>query len=190
MQTAGGVEEDHIVAVLLGPAQAGLGDLHGIVLPHLEDGNVELRAHDLQLLDGGGPVHVTGHQQGPLVLGLFEVSGQLRAVGGLARALQADQHDDGRAVGGQIELLVLAAHHGSQLLVDHLDDHLRRVQTLQHIAADAAVGDDLDKVLDDLVADVSLQKGQTNFAHGLLDVVGGQATLAPQTLKGVGQFFS
>ena len=49
--------------------------------------------------------------------------------------LQADQHHDGRRLGSDLELLVLAAHERGQLFVDDLDDHLRRGQALQNVAA-------------------------------------------------------
>ena len=63
MQTACGIEEDHVVAVLLGMADSGLGDGNRILLPHLEDGNAELTADDLQLLDGGRTVNVAGDEK-------------------------------------------------------------------------------------------------------------------------------
>ena len=44
----------------------------------------------------------------------------------------------------------------------------------------APLGDVRHEVLDDLVADVGLQQGQTYLAHGLADVGFGQAALAPQ----------
>ncbi len=37
MEAAGGVQEDHVVAVLVGVGDGGLGDFHGIGLAHLEN---------------------------------------------------------------------------------------------------------------------------------------------------------
>ena len=64
-------------------------------LPHLEDGQIELLADGLELLDRGGTVDVAGDEQRALAL-LAHEPGELRAVGGLARALQADEHHDAR----------------------------------------------------------------------------------------------
>ena len=68
MQAARSVEKHHVVAVILRVADGLLGDMDGIALPHLKDGDVELTADDLQLRDGGGTVHVAGHQQGSAAL--------------------------------------------------------------------------------------------------------------------------
>ena len=74
---------------------AGLGDRDRIALSHLEHGNIELAADGLKLLDGSRTVHVARDEQRTLAL-LAHEPGELGAVGGLARALQADEHDDAR----------------------------------------------------------------------------------------------
>ena len=187
MEAAGGVQEHQVVAVLFGVLDARLGDVHGVNLPHLKHGDVELCAHGLQLLDSGGAVHVAGHEKRTLAL-LAHIAGQLCAVGGLARALQAHQHHHTGALGGDVQLLVLPSHEGAELLVDDLDDHLRGVQGLQHVGAHGPVGDLLGEVLDHLIADVGLQQRHTHLAHGLLHVAGGQPSLAAQAFERGGQF--
>ena len=66
MEPAGGVQEHHVVAVLPGVLDGGPGDVHRVGLTHLEHRNVQLSAHHLQLLDGGGAVDIAGGQQGRL----------------------------------------------------------------------------------------------------------------------------
>jgi len=66
MEPAGGVQEDHITAVVPGMADCILCNLHRVTLTLLEYRQVQLATHHLQLLDGGGTVHVAGGQQGPL----------------------------------------------------------------------------------------------------------------------------
>ena len=86
-----------------------------------------LLADDLQLRDRVGPLQVGGHQQRGVPLALEperELAGQRR----LTRALQAGQHDHRRRVLGVGQPPGLAAEDGDQLLVDDLDDLLRRVQ--------------------------------------------------------------
>ena len=58
------------------------------------------------------------------------------------------------------------------------------------IRADRALGGFLDKVLDDLVADVGLQQGQTHLAHTLADIGFGKAALTAQALEYAVQFFA
>ena len=63
MEPAGGVQEDHITAVVPGMADCILCNLHRVTLTLLEYRQVQLATHHLQLLDGGGTVHVAGGQQ-------------------------------------------------------------------------------------------------------------------------------
>ena len=188
MESAGGVQEHQVVAVLFGVLHGRLGDVHRIGLSHLEHGDIQLGAHRLQLLDGGGAVDVAGGQQRALAL-LAHVAGELCAVGGLARALQAHQHHHAGGFGADIQFLGLPAHQGAELLVDDLDDHLGRRQGLQHLPAAGPLGDGLGKVLYHLVADVGLQQGHAHLAHRLFDVALGEAALAAHFLEGGIQFF-
>ena len=188
MQPAGGIQEHQVVAVLFGVLNGGFGNIHGVGLPHLENGDIQLGAHGFQLLDGGGTVNVTGHQQRALAL-LAHIAGQLGTVGGLAGALQAHQHHHAGGFGADIQLLVLPAHEGAQLLIDDLDDHLGRGQSLQHVGPAGPVSDGLGEAFDHFIADVRLQKGHTHLAHGFLHVRRGKAALAPQLLEGYIQFF-
>ena len=187
VQAARRVEKHEVVAVLAGVLDAGLGDLDRVALPHLEHGDVELRADGFQLLDRRRAVHVARDEQRALAL-LFHQPRELRAVGGLARALQADEHHDARRFGADVQLLVFAAHEGAKLLVDDLDDHLRRGETFEHIRAGGAFSHLFYKVLDDLEVDVRLQQGEFDLAHGLLDVGLGEPALAAQALERLGKF--
>ena len=128
MEPAGRVQEHQVVAVLLGVCHRFLGDGHRVDLPHLEHRDVQLCAHHFQLLDGSGTVHVAGHQQRSAALLTPEEVGQLGGVGGLTSALETHHHDHRRRGVGVVELGSLAAHESGHLLVDDLDDHLRRSQ--------------------------------------------------------------
>ena len=188
VQTARCVQKDHIIAVGLSVAHAGLGNIHRICFAHLEHGDIQLFAHHAQLLNGRGAINVAGHQQGAFTL-LFQKTGQFAAVGGFACALQADQHNDRGALGIGGEFLVFRAHEPGQFLIDDLHDHLGRGQTLEHVGTDAAVCGSADKVLDDLVADVRLKQCQTDLAHGGLDVGFCDTAFAAQLFERCGQFF-
>ena len=188
MQAACGVQKHHVVSVPDGVRDRSLRDIDGVRLPHLKDGDIELAAHDLQLLDGRRTVNVAGDEQRIFVL-LFEKARELCAVGRFARALKTDQHHDRGRLGGHVDLLVVASHERRELFVHDLHDHLRRSQALEHIRADRALGGFLDKVLDDRVADVGLEKRQTNLAHGLFDVGFREPSFAAQLFERRRQLF-
>ena len=92
VQPAGGVQQDHVVPTLprgLQPRsrdlQRGRADGPGVDL----DPDVIAQLHEL--VHGGGPIHVGGHQQRPVAL-LAQANRQLGGGRRLARALQPDQH--------------------------------------------------------------------------------------------------
>ena len=122
----------------------------------------------------------------PLAL-LAHEAGELGAVGRLARALQADEHDDARRLGADVQLLVLAAHEGGELFVDDLDDHLRGREALEHIRARGALGHFAHKVLDDLEVHVRLEQRELDLTHGLLHVGFREPALAAQAFERLGQ---
>ena len=188
MQTAGGVQKHHVMAVLTGVEDGLFRRLHRVLRSLFKHGNAQLFAADLQLLNGGGTVNVAGDQQRVLPLPLHQ-SGQLAAVGGFTRALQAHQHDHRRAVGVDVDMLGIAAHELAKLLVDDLHDHLGRSQGFQNVGADAALGDGFGKILDHLIADVRFQQRHANLPHSLLYVRLFQASLAAQFFEGRGNLF-
>ena len=189
MEPAGGVQEHHVVAVLPGVLDGGSGDVHRVGLTHLEHRDVQLSAHHLQLLDGGGAVDIAGGQQGPLAVLTLHQAGQLGAVGGLARTLKAHQHHHRGGLGGDLQLGAGAAHQGGKLLVDDLDDRLGGGEGLQHVGAHGPLGHLSDELLDHLIADVRLQQGQADLPHSLLDVGLGETALAPQLFECGGELF-
>ena len=186
MEPSGGVQEHQVVAVLLSVGDGRLGDLHRVGLAHLEHGDVQLFAHHLQLLNGGGAVDIAGGQQGALALLALHEAGQLGAVGSLARALEAHHHHHGGGLGGDGQLGAGASHQVGELLVDDLNDLLGGGEGLQHVGAHRLLGDLGNELLDHLIADVGLQQSQADLPHGLLDVGLLQASLAAELFKGGG----
>ena len=110
-------------------------------------------------------------------------------MGGLAAALEAaHQHDAGR-LGGELNPGVAAAHEGSQLLVDDLDDLLGGGEAFENLLPDRALADRLDEVLDDLVVHVGLKEGHLDLPHGLLDVGFIQFSFRAKLFERRAQFF-
>ena len=125
MQTSRRVQNHHIMPVFLRKGNRFPGDLHRtVVTAHGKDIHFLLPAVDLQLLNGGRPVDITGYQQRFLAF-QFQLACDLGRSRGLAGTLQARHHKDGdRFSGLHGNLRGLAAHQGDHLLVDDLDHHL------------------------------------------------------------------
>ena len=71
--------------------------------------------------------------------------------------MQADEHDDGGWVGGEVGRAVAAAEQGDELAVDDFDELLARGQALEDILAESLLFDPLNKVLGDLEVDVGFE---------------------------------
>ena len=147
------------------------------------DGDVEAVAERLELVGGGGPVRVRGDEQ-RLAAQLDDV---LRELGGgrrLARALEADERDDGRAA-DEAERPVARRQERGELLVDDLHDLLAGGQALEDLGADRTLAHAGDEVLDDLEVDVGLEQGEADLAHRGVDVGLGHAAATGQPGKGL-----
>ena len=142
-----------------------------------EHGDVHLLAEDLQLIDGGRPVHVGGDQQRALVL-LLEEARQLADGGRLARALQADQHDPGRALLRELDAAVDRPHQLDELVVAQLHEVvLGRDPPGLLLRRRLDLDDDADRlllharaeVLHDVEADVGLEQRGAHVLQRLVD---------------------
>ena len=70
-----------------------------------------------------------------------------------------------------------------QLLVDDVDDLLRRVQRLVELDPDAPLPDPGDQPADDLEVDVGLEQGQADLAQDLVDIVLAEAAAPAHALE-------
>ena len=187
VQTAGGVDDDRVAAIVARVFHGLFGDLHRIALALFKDLHAHLSADDLQLLDGCGAVDVAGDEQGLFAALLDEVA-ELGGHGGLARALQSAEHVDGRRLGGIGQFGVGAAHELGQFVVYDLDDLLAGREAAQNLLPHGALGDLFDEILDDCEVDVGLQKRHAHFAHRGLDVRLAELALAGQLFERILQF--
>ena len=188
VQAAGGIDDQHVLAVVAGVIHRFLGGFHGVLGALFKHRHPHLLAHHLQLLDSGGVVNIAGGQQGLFAL-LDQETGQLGGHGGFAGALQAAEHIDRGHGGGPGELGVAAAHQSGQLLVHDLDHLLPGVQVGEYLRADAAFGDLFDEIIHHQVVHVGFQQGHADLAHGVLDVLLGQLAFPGELFKGVLQLF-
>ena len=172
LQSAGGVHQHGVVALLLGLAEAGGGDLLGLgIRAQAEHLHPDLGAQGLQLIDGGRAVHVSGHQQrlAPLLL---EVQPQLGGGGGLASPLQAGhQHHAGTAGFAAPGQGGIGAPHGlHQLFVHHLDEFLVWADAPHHLRPEGLAPHLIHKILHHRQAHIGLQQGATHVLQRRLDI--------------------
>ena len=187
LQTARGIQNHDVIAVVLCVSHRFLGDEFGLFVSHLEHRNARLLTHDAQLVNGCGTVDVTGHQHGAAALTAVELA-QLGRVGGLAVALQAAHHNDGLAFVFQAQILrLIAAHELGQLLVDDLDHLLGGGQAFHDLLPHGPLGHLIAEILGDLVVDIGLQQRHAHFPHGGLDVLLVQLALAAQLFENAGK---
>ena len=192
VETACRINKYEVISLVFGVGDGLFGYFNRVPLAALKDRNPRLFADDLQLLDGGRAIDVSGYEQRTVALVLQSLC-DFCTMGGLTGTLQPAHHDDcGRMTCGH-EAGLCSAHEVRQFLVDDLDDHLCRGQALHDLLADGSLRYLLGEVLGDLIGDVGFQKGETHFTHGALYVRLGQSTFALQRfecrLKAVGQTF-
>ena len=100
LEAASRVDNHGVEAFFAALGHAGGGNVLGFGLgAKAEHLHSDLVAQGAQLLDGGGPVDIGGHQQGAAPL-LLEVQAQLGCGGGLAGALQAGHQNHRGGHGG------------------------------------------------------------------------------------------
>ena len=189
LQPAGGVEQNHAVARTPAFLDPGTGDLHDVLRGAIGvDGNVELRAQRLELVDGGRAVDVGCDESRRPSLGL-ELAGQFRSRRRLARSLQADEHNDGRRDAVEVQPRPLLAEHGGELVVDDLDELLCRRDGLDRRNADGLLLNPLDELARELEADVGLEQHTPDFPKPFLDVGVGEHAATAELRKNVGDLF-
>ena len=114
---------------------------------------------------------------------LREPARQLAGGGGLAGALQADDHDDAGRLVGEAQLGLVAAEHLDQFVADDLDDLLGGRERGEHFLAHGLFLDGFDELLDDPEMDVGFEQRHADLAQGGLHVLGREFALAAQVLE-------
>src|ERR1039457_490024 len=187
LETSGGVE-DHDIAVepcrFRNPACAELRDLRLAVGNGHR--NLVVEAELLELLHCGGPRDV-GCDQHRTVTVAPDRNAELGGGGGLARALEADQHDHRRWVRLVLDLALLTTEQRDELVVDDLHDLLTGGQRLEHVTADGGLAAPVDKIACDPEVDVCLEQGHETLAHPKLHVLLGQAAATGDPAKRRGE---
>ncbi len=185
-QAAGGVEDDHVADLAPGRIHPAADDVHDRGADgRAVDRDVEALAQRLELVGGGGPIRIRGDEE-RAATELDDVPGELRARGGLARALEADHRDDSR-VARQVESPIAGRQELDELVVDDLDHLLPRRQAVEDVVADRLLADAGDEILDHLEVDVRLEQREPDLAHGGVDVGFADPSAAGQAAEGLAQ---
>ena len=161
MQAARRVDDDDVAQVVDGVLHAFLRDGDRVLPVAAIDTHPHLVAERLELIGGSRTVHVARDEQGR-VLFLLQTIRELGCGSRLARALQADEHDDVGNAAREDELRVGATQKLGELVKHDLHDVLRRSKRLEHLGGEAALLGARDEVLHDAIVDIFL--GQAAFS--------------------------
>ena len=151
-----------------------------------ENRHRRLPAEHLELLDGIGPLQVSGDEQRGVAL-LAQPERKLGRESGLAGALQAGQHDHGRRHLGEAQPPCLAAEDRDELLVNDLDDLLGRVQRRGDLFAGGPLLDLGDEGPDNRQGDICLQQRDPDFTAGGVNIGGRKPPVPAQRGEDLGE---
>jgi hypothetical protein len=194
-QAARGVDDDDVVLPVPREPEAVPGDRHRVARaggggaggrrPRVrrEDGDAGALADDLELVDGVGALQVAGDEEGGVPL-LLEPAAELACERRLAGTLQAGEEDDRRRRLGQRQPAGLAAEHLHELVVDDLDDLLRRVERLRDLGRQRPLPDGGGELAHHRQGDIGVEEGAADLADGRVDVRRREPTLAAEGLEG------
>ena len=141
--------------------------LHGVAAVERPDGDLDLLAELLELVDRGRALQVAGDEPRALPV-LAQEQRELRGGSRLARALEPGEEDHGRRA-AECKPRVAGAHERGQLLVDDLHDLLAGGQALQDVLAERTLFDGVREVTGDFEVDVRLEQREADLAHRLGD---------------------
>ena len=192
METAGRIDDNDITKMASRIRNGIFRDGNGILAAFFRiDGNIQFASQHLQLFNGGGPVHVTGREQGTLA----PADERLRQLGGgrLAGALQACEHDYRRRPRRNAYAALRTAQQLGQLVADNFDNRLRCVQAAEYFFTDSLFSDLLYKIFRYGKINIRFQKSPTHLFQRLAYVLFRQLALAAKLpecrLKSFGKTF-
>ena len=178
VKATGGVEDDHVVQVLLGPLPRLGRDLRWGEARERCDRDLQALPQRHQLVDRRRTIDVGGDEPGGMA-GLAEEEPKLGRGRRLPRALQSDEHDHRRTV-VQVESDPLGPHQFGEGVAHDLNQLLGRGEALQHLLPDRTGADLPDQILDHLVVDVGLEQREPDLAQPGIHVLLRQLPLSAQ----------
>src|SRR5213594_3979536 len=153
-----------------------------------EHRNPDLLTQLAQLFRSRGAIGVGRHQSGSLLLE-FQPPRQLGRGGGLSRALQPDQQDDGGPDGREVESPLRAPQERGDLVVHELHDLLAGVHRLHGDRPNRPLAHPLHEPSSDVEADVGLEQMAPDLAQRLGHVLLREHPPTREPLQSGGQPF-
>ncbi len=182
LQPPRGVDDDRRDPEAPRFGDAVAGDLHRVALTRIEDGEIDLLAQRLELLDGGRTIDVGRDEQRAASL-LLETKRELPGVRRLSRALQPDEDVNGRRRVAVGQAGRGAAHQLDEFVVDELDDGLGRRQRGEDVRTDGFFFDAVDELFRDREGDIGLEQRDADLAQYLSDVRLGESAAIRQPVE-------
>ena len=183
-RSAGGVENDDVVAAEAGRVLGPAGDLdRGLAGDDRQRVDLCLLAEDAELLLGGGAPGVQGRHEDLATVAVLQAVGNFGRGRRLARTLQADHEDADRWGGGEVDRVGVRTQHLDKLVMDDLDDHLARLDRLEDSGADGLCTHAVDEGADDIQRDVGLEQRAPHLAHRLPDIALGEGAATGQLVE-------
>ena len=102
--------------------------------------------------------------------------------------MQADDHPDGRGLGG-VERLGVFAEHCGELVADGLDDLLVGRELEHDFATDGFCADVGEEFVGDTDVDVAFEEGFANFGESGVEVLFGELALAAEIFESALELF-
>lgn len=186
LEASGGVEEEGIVAVVLGVLEGvftDFGDFFVVAFGVKSEGF--LSGELFQLVDRGGAVHIAGDEEGAVPVG-GEPAAHLGTGGGFSGPVQADHHNPQGFLFG--DLRAVSAEELDEFIVDDFDDLLPGGDGFGDFLADAFFFHLVDEIAGDAEMNIGGEQGGANFLEGVGHVLFGQFSFAAEVAKGVGEF--
>ena len=167
VKPAGRVDDDDVEPIAARLVEPVLGRCYRIARSVAIDGDLDLPAELLELLDRRRALKVAGDERRSLPF-LAQEERELRRRRRLPRPLESGEEDHGRR-SSESQPRVARAHERGELLVDDLHDLLARREALEHVLTERTLLDRRREALRDLQVDVGLEEREPHLAHRLRD---------------------
>ncbi|MNX77879.1 hypothetical protein D3C86_1094410 [compost metagenome] len=182
--TAGGVENDDVMAAELCSLHGARGDicrrLAGNDRQRVDAG---LHAELAKLFLCGRTTRVERCHQHLLLVTVGQALGDLACCRGLARTLQTHHHDDDGGGRMQVDRDAFGAEHFDKLVMHDLDDHLAGLDGFQNGCADSLFTHLVSEGTHDFQRNVRFQKRTANLAQGGSNIGFRQRATAGQSIQ-------
>ena len=139
-------------------------------------GNIDLSTDNLQLFNSGRAIYVTSHQQRMAALFAFQHIGQLARKSGFTGPLKT-RHEDDRRGSFEIYVGVLSSHQQSQFIMNQLDHHLARLDSVKDIHPKCLVLYRISESFGNLIIYVGIQQCLANIFQCFCNIDLGNSTL-------------